>query len=147
MSITGLWEKMRPVLVPEISDSEIKSMRHIRPLIREDGTHWYRKIKGSDTLDPREIAFTWDAQPDDVAMAFSPLNKVEIMTFHKFGAPSFFKPSLAEVYAAIRRCCPDFRDVWYFYLHSDHLDVANVIGDCHWCRCTLFGSCDYFEPR
>lgn len=147
MSNDGLWHSLKPELVPAIGDGEIAEMRRIRPLLREPDSCWYRKIKGSDTIDPRGMAFTWGAEPYDVAMAFSPLNKVDIITLHEYGAPSLFKPSLAEVYGAIRRYCPDFSKIWYFYLHSENMDAANIVGGCHWCKCTLFGSCDHFEQR
>lgn len=143
----GLWNTLKPILVPEITDEEIAEMRQIKPLLREPDSCWYRRIRGIDDIDPRKTAYTWGAEPEGEAMAFGPLNKVEIITFHYYGAPSLFKPSLAEVYASIKRFCPDWKQIWYFSLKSDDLTSANCIGDCHWCRCDLFGSCDHFTAR
>lgn len=122
-------------LVGDISDELLEEMAsQIKPLIlREDG---YWAIK--PPRDNRMVSFLWDAEPTEKVGAFSPLKSFEIMTFHRFGAPVFFKPSIAEVMSAINRFVPDWSAVRWFSLQSDAMGPEHVIGHCHWCRCKLF---------
>lgn len=141
MAITELWSIAHPVLVPEISDEQIEEMRAIEPLLREPETCWYRRILGISKIHPRRSSFLWDAKPTGERLTFGPLNNVAIITFHTYGAPALFKPSLAEVYASIRRYLPEtWTAVRYFCLQSENLGSEHIIGDCHWCKCILFGS-------
>jgi len=141
-----LWSTTRPLLVPDIYDHEIEAMRHIEPLIREPQSNWYWRIKGIQDKHPRNVSYLWDAEPTGDRMAFGPLGKVTIMSFHKYGAPVFFKPSLAEVYASIRRFVPDWKHVRFFSLRSDDMGPEHIIGDCHWCFCDLFGEPSEARP-
>ncbi len=143
MSQNELWYTAQPIYVPKINDEEITKMRHIEPLLRVPNTCWYQRIKEQNMIDPRAVSFLWDAEPTGVQMAFSPLDQVSIISFHKYGAPSLFKPSLAEVYAAIRRFLISWNDIRFFLLDSN-LDSQSIIGDCHWCVCHLFGE-KYYE--
>lgn len=133
-------ELSEPIYVPAIFVAEIAEMRHIEPLIRVPDSEWYQRIKGQETLCPTSVSYLWNAEPAGDRLAFSPLSRQTIVTFHKYGAPALFKPSLAEVYAAIRRFMPNnWRQVKYFCLRSEDLGSDNVIGCCHWCKCDLFG--------
>lgn len=124
-------------MIQDISDEEIAEMRHIQPLIKEDGLFW--RIKGIDDIDPRGVSFLSGAKPTGAGLVSGMLNSVQIMTFHKYGAPSFFKPSLAEVYAAIRRFIPQWHDAKFFYLQDDDMGVNNIMGDYHFVVCRVFG--------
>jgi hypothetical protein len=142
-----LWSTTEPLLVPDIYDHEIAAMRHIEPLLQVPGTAWYQRIKGIQDIHPRNVSYLWNAEPCGELMAFGPLGRVTIMSFHKFGAPVFFKPSLAEVYASILRFVPEWKHVRFFSLRSENLGTANVIGDCHWCLCDLFGEPSSTRPE
>lgn len=134
-----LWSTTKPVYVPDLFDHELAEMRMIEPLLSVPQTCCYRRIKDIQSVDPRGQSYLWDAEPIGEQMAFGPLGRVTIMSFHRFGAPSFFKPSLAEVYASIRRFVPDWSRVRFFCLRSQDLGPQHIIGDCHWCFCDLFG--------
>ncbi len=138
--MTELYYTTRPVLVPEISDEQIAAMRHIQPLLCEAGTRKFARIKGIESIDPRKVSFLWSAEPENEVLYFTSLNSITIMTFHKYGAPVYFKPSLAEVYASIMRCVPDWSGIHFFNLRSRNMGPQNIIGNCHWCYCDLFGT-------
>lgn len=134
-----LWSTTKPALVHDLMDHELDAMRHIEPLLRVPDTCWYRRIADIQTIDPRGVSYLWSAKPTGSRMAFGPLSQITIMSFHRYGAPVFFKPSLAEVYGAIRRFVPDWSRVRFFCLRADDMGPEHVIGDCHWCFCDLFG--------
>ena len=136
-----LYKTTKPVYIPEISDSLVERMRsHIEPLIPDsDAGSGYRRIKDVERIDARRQSFLWDAEPCGPRLVFEPLNQLQIITFHAFGAPVFFKPSLAEVYAGILRFVPEWERIRFFALRADNLGADNIIGSCHWCRCSLFG--------
>lgn len=138
--MTELYYTTQAVLVPEISDEQIAAMRHIQPLLREPNTRKFARIKGIEAIDPRGVSFLWDAEPQREVLYFNSLDEIGIMTFHKFGAPVYFKPSLAEVYASIMRFVPDWSRINFFCLNSHNMGPQNVIGNCHWCYCSLFGN-------
>jgi hypothetical protein len=50
-------------------------------------------------VDPRSVAFTWEPVPTERAERLHHLRTIH--TLHTYGAPSFFKPSIAEVLAQI----------------------------------------------
>lgn len=129
------------VFVPKIRRKQVEAMRHIRPLLRIDGSV-YSPIKGIDKIDPFKTSFLWNAEPEDLKYLFPFSDSIEILTFHTYAATVFFKPSLAEVYASIRRFVRDWSHVRWFCLETSNLDRLNVIGDVHFVRCRLFG-----EPR
>lgn len=122
------------VLVPAISPEQVTAMRHIEPLVMTP--QGYCRIRGIDLVHPFNVSYLWNAEP--VGLALPVGSGVDIITFHHYGAPALFKPSLAEVYASIMRYVRDWRQVRYFYLHSENMGTESVIDGCHWCRCTLF---------
>ena len=136
----------KATLITDLYDCEIAEMRHIEPLLSVPGTDWYRRVENQERIDPKAVSYLWDAKPTGNLLAFSPFNWTDIISFHTWGAPSLFKPSLAEVYSAIRRFMPDFRNVRYFYLRSHGMGPESIIDDCHWCYCRLFGEADCSEP-
>lgn len=48
--------------------------------------------------DPRRTAFSWDAPTSRVVQVLERIGE-PVETLHTFGAPAFFKPTLAEVFA------------------------------------------------
>ena len=138
-----LFGSVKVELVPEIHDSWLNEIAsRIQPLLYNRGTHRYHLIENL-TKDLRRTAYTWDAKLGQEVGVFNPLNELDIITFHKYGAPALFKPSIAEVIACIDRYVPAIKNpecpIKYWYLLSDNLSAANIIGDCHWCHCKLFG--------
>jgi hypothetical protein len=132
-----LWYSTKPKMAPDISEEDLQAMcKQIKPLKKFDG--FYREIIGIEDL--RGIAFTWSPTLGDDEMIFSKMNTLRIMTFHRYGVPSLFKPSIAEVMASIRRFVPDWSKVRYFCLiGTDSIGPEHIIGDCHWCFCELMG--------
>jgi hypothetical protein len=78
----------------------------------------------------------WNAQLVGPAFTCCPPDPAVIPSFHKYGTPACFKPSLAEALAAIRRYCTDWSMVAYFAVESD-LGPGALIGGCHQSRCLL----------
>ena len=134
-----LWSTTKPVFVHELMEHEIEAMRHIEPLLNIPDTCAYQRIRGIQSVDPRGETYLWDAEPYGERLCFGPLNSITIMSFHRFGAPALFKPSLAEVYGSIHRFVPDWSRVRFFSLRADNMGPEHILGDCHWCFCDLFG--------
>ena len=57
--MTWLFDKINRV--PPISDTQISLMRHIEPVLREDGL--FRRIAGVNKVHARDESFLWDAKP------------------------------------------------------------------------------------
>lgn len=114
-------------------DTLVTLAKRIRPLKRFDGIlRRVKSPKGMDRLSMeylRQTAFLWDPRPGKVAINIKPL-KV-ITTMHSYGAPSFFKPSIAEVLADI----PDsLRD----HVVAFEVNDPRLTGDCHLASTTLY---------
>lgn len=82
--------------IPTISDELLEELYgRIKPLVRDqDGN--LRFIKD---VDPRRTAYSW--LPEYTGTAESVYRLGSFATLHTFGAPVFFKPSVAEVLAQI----------------------------------------------
>ena len=81
--------------VPQITDERLAELaERIKPVIRKNDVLYSIK-----PVDLRKIAFIWDPTEDGEAPALESIG--EIRTYHKFGHPGFFKPSIAEVLAMI----------------------------------------------
>lgn len=81
--------------VPKITEERLAELLpRIRPVVRKDGGLWYIK-----PVDPRRIAFLWDPTLDAKVEDLKELRGIH--TFHDYGHPSLFKPSIAEVLAQI----------------------------------------------
>jgi hypothetical protein len=99
--------------IPEISDEQLEDLYlRIKPVVRfdtsvNDGKIEPLKIYAEGMpfyikdVDPRTVAFTWDPKPVNPAKDIERLD--DIVTYHSFGAPVFFKPSIAEVLTQIPR--------------------------------------------
>lgn len=108
--------------IPDISRETVEELyKKVKPLVRDKNGRFYT----IEDVDLFKTAFTW-----------SPILKEEvdglevvtiIITFHVFGAPAFFKPSIAEVLAQIPRHLLtkiDFFEVW-----TEGLGIQNVLSD------------------
>lgn len=90
-----------------ISDERLAELAaRIKPVIRfaegrfglfESDDGWLYYVE--DKPDLRNYAYAWDAVPTERAPSLEALG--EIVTHHSYGAPSFFKPSIAEVLSQI----------------------------------------------
>ena len=122
------------VAIPEISDEQLADLaRRIKPVVR----FARRTTSRSDELvtdpegdlffikdvDPRTTAFTWDPEPTRRAEEVNPNSYRSIRTRHTYGAPVFFKPSVAEVLAQISE--GDLERCVAFETESEGLGPAN----------------------
>lgn len=83
-------------LIPKIADAELAALlARIKPLVRDD-KGCLRQIA---PVDPRTQSYIWDPELTEVVEEGKAL--AELDTYHGFGAPALFKPSLAEVLAQI----------------------------------------------
>jgi hypothetical protein len=102
--------------IPDISAEQIAAMRHIEPVVPiSKNSRWYRRIASGQTIDPYDVAFNWNVTTIGEPFTFGADGEATIITQHK--CAYFFKPSLAEVYAAILQQLPnDWQRVRYFCL-------------------------------
>jgi hypothetical protein len=135
-----LYETAKVKLVPEIADDTLLIMAYkIKPLLRV-GHEYYEVRQVNHTVDNlTNRSYLWDAQPGNRVGVFHPLNQLKIITFHSYGAPVLFKPSIREVMACINQFVDGWRPIKYFWLDSDTMGPEHVIGNYHWCHCHLFG--------
>lgn len=145
MSDIEFWDRCAVDLVPDISEELVERMlAQMKPVKRvtppgRDFAFRYRLIE-TDGVDRRGVAYTWEPRLGRmVRLYMGDLNSKQIISFHRWGAPVFFKPSLAEVCASINRFVPDWSLIRFFELETEGLGKQNVIGDCHFTRCTLYG--------
>lgn len=88
--------------IPAITDGQLLLvLERLRPVVEQDGALWDIEIP-----DLRRCAFTWDPKvthhrPDLIAA-------ITIKTLHSYGAPSFFKPSIADVIAQLPDALADW---------------------------------------
>lgn len=137
-----LWHNCKPRLVLPISDGEVEEMLSVLTPVAQievNKRSRYREIL-TDGVDRRRTAFTWSPNLGRLVRVYEGgLNVVTIPTFHGFGAPSFFKPSLAEACAAIKHFLPNWRYARFFCVGVGSLDSSNVIGSFHAVRTLVFG--------
>ncbi len=81
--------------IPPISyERVIELVEGIHPVVKHDERLWY-----IESVDPWKTAFNWDPTLRREATDLEPLQTVR--TLHTYGAPVFFKPSIAEVLAQL----------------------------------------------
>ncbi len=79
----------------EISDERLEELsKRIKPVVRLDGKLYYIR-----EVNLRETAFTWSPKLKEEAKGLEEL--IRIRTYHTYGYPGFFKPSIAEVLSQI----------------------------------------------
>lgn len=124
-------------LIPKISDEEISEMlQKITPLMIVDGK-WgdaLYQIDGIENVATRDFAFLWDAKPKGREHVFH--FSRTFITYHTWAYYGFFKPTLAEVYAQIRKL-DNWESFDFFALKSD-MQPSMIIDEYHWCFCKLF---------
>lgn len=133
------WFHLEFKRVPEISDGELLRLaKHIKPLRYSKGGRLLHIVEPEGTEWLRDTGFTW-------LKAGGPAERYHevgcVITYHDYGAPSLFKPSVAEVLACVvAQVNPaDLRRVMGFALdESRDMDVYNVIGEHHFAKCWLF---------
>lgn len=138
--------------IPEISDKELlKRLQELTPLISkiwEEGSKqsyfspkYYKLIFDKKDLNfARKISFTWE--PKFKEQVF-PINRCEdnfgmnspttIITYHRYGAPAFFKPSLAEVVAQLPK---NFKGA--FCIDPKDMNSYNIVDDHHFVKTFLW---------
>jgi len=98
--------------IPEIAKERLEELvREIKPIVRfakvttsrgskmeknDDGDLYFIK-----DIDPKNVAFTWKPKPTRTAKEVNPNPYKSIVTMHTYGAPTLFKPSIAEILAQI----------------------------------------------
>jgi len=104
--------------IPKISNQRLEQiLKKIKPVVRfrrnefQDGIataagcppyqHPEGELHFIKKVHPRRIAFTWEPKAVRIAKNIEDQPYKIITTFHKYEAPSLFKPSLAEVVAQI----------------------------------------------
>ena len=112
-------------LIPEITDEQcIEMLYSMWPVHRIGGEGQYRVI-APNGIHLRKMAYTWVERPEAREVNLTERNKLgTILTMHTCAYYGFFKPTLAEVLAFIRRDVVDWQRVKYFYL-----DPCEVMGD------------------
>lgn len=126
-------------LVAPITHHEMSNMLAVmRPAFQIEN-NWYREIQiDGNNFDPHHTVLTWSPQLIGPRFTCGGLGVCTIPSFHRYAAPSLFKPSLAEVLGAINRYCLDWSTVRYFSLNTDSLSSANCISSTwHWTTCFL----------
>lgn len=84
----------------------------------------------------RQIAFTWNAEYGEF-LRCHPTRNVVLITYHNFGAPSLFKPSISEVLAQIPGELVS--RVEAFAIETENMGVYNVLPDgYHFTKTHLF---------
>ena len=132
-------------LIPEITDAQIVEMLYVMwPVHKFTGDDEYRLIAPSG-IDFRSQSYPWVDRPHGRAVGLGNRNHIgTILTMHTWAYYGFFKPTLAEVLAFIRRDVKDWERVRFF-----HVDGLEVVGDkaggamvnsgVHVAVCSLFG--------
>ena len=140
-------DEMLKVMSPVVFRDGIKDPFVVNNGVREYNLQFATKGEGLYIIDVKKVdrrntAYTWSPKFIRRArLAWGNGMDATIPSFHSYGAPSLFKPSLAETLANIRRFVPKgWQRIKYFWLDSRDLSAANCIGSFHWCRLHLFTS-------
>lgn len=117
-------------MLESITDEQIDEMlQAMRPAIRIGQTgHLFREIDITG-VNARHESFTWNPRLVGSEFTAGPIDVLEIPSFHSYGAPSLFKPSLSECLASIRRFCTDWSEAEYFAVSLD--GGRRCYGGCH----------------
>lgn len=87
------------VWIPEITPEELmRRASHIKPTLRF-GKGLRARLRYIKPVDFKMIAYTWNPKPAGLAEGLEEIQ--DITTYHTWGHYSLFKPSIAEVLAAI----------------------------------------------
>ena len=120
-------------LVPPITSKRMADMLSLMKPMISVGEGFYRQIDIVG-VDRRNEAYTWSPKQFGLELIADQSAESIIPTYHTFGAPVFFKPTLAEVLGAILRFTKDWRKVRYFSLTSDE---PKMFGSYHTAKCMI----------
>lgn len=133
-------------LIPQISNRAIDEMLSVMRPVMQVGQRRYREIDiDNPRIHRRNQSYLWDAKAArPVRIYHGALSSKSIITFHTYGAPALFKPSLAEVCAGIRWSVKDWRGIHWFYLEACEPMQEKSAGKMmqqgfHIAICTLWG--------
>lgn len=94
MPATALKTEER-VWIPTLSPAELaRRVAQIRPVVRKTSI-----LNFIEPVDPVNQSYLWDPKVTEPAPEL--VEASVIKTYHEYGAPNMFKPSIAEVLAAI----------------------------------------------
>jgi len=97
-------------LIPKLSQEELqKRAGRIKPVVGFNGSQYY-----IHDVDIAQVSFIWDPKKKNKAKGLVAL--CEILTYHTYGHPMLFKPSIAEVLSQI----PD--------THLDKVIAFQIVG-------------------
>ena len=85
---------MNFTIPPITKERVLELIERIHPLVERHGQLWHIA-----PCDPWSVAFTWSPKLRSPAHGFVPA--LTFPTLHTYGAPVFFKPSIAEVLAQL----------------------------------------------
>lgn len=124
-------------VIPKISDEKLETLvNKIKPVVRcfklLDTEILEAHLKGDllcyiEDVDPRTDSFLRNPKPERLAKGLKHL--ADIKTYHKFGVPVIFSPSVAEVLAQIPKKYLD--KVVAFETVSEGLSHENLVGNYH----------------
>ena|SRR3989344_9104698 len=115
----------------EISDERLEELaKRIKPVVRCDGELYYIK-----DVDYRNIAFTWSSKLKKKAKGLEELARIR--TYHEYGYPGFFKPSVAEVLAQIPKTKVSQTSAFEIPVHITDPD-PELYGEYHKARTILY---------
>lgn len=86
--------RAKEIGIPDQGKRIDEHLRRIEPIVEFKGEKSYIRH-----CDPRKVSYIWDAKPAGKADEMTPICK--LVTYHSYGAPNLFKPSIAEVVAQI----------------------------------------------
>lgn len=131
---------MPSTLIPEISNERLEQLaQRIKPVIRfaQGLKGKFQSSKGTPhyitPTDLRTQSFMWSAKP--TARATKLIEVDTIATYHTYGYAGFFKPSIAEVLAAIQNR-PDIESIVAFEITGE--EIYN--DECHQATTVLYRS-------
>ncbi len=123
--------------IPEISDERLETLiKKVKPVVRCSrllDTELVRPNPEGDLLcyikydDPRMDNFVQNPKPKSIAEGLKHL--ADIKTYHKFGVPVIFSPSIAEVLAQIPKKYLD--EAVAFETIANGLSHDNLVDDYH----------------
>lgn len=102
--------RTKTIRVPELSDDlALEMSRSIRPVASDGFAH--KKVTIGETLcDIKRKVVTSSAHGYECELDLNEHEFVDILTYHTAPFRCFFKPTAFEVYAAINRFIPNWRD-------------------------------------
>lgn len=144
-----LLERIRPIVRFEVERYDEYPLTPVKP--RSLGIPFWvempRMPSAPRQKDPlyvaRHVAMGWDPEPKNEAQGIRLLGAV--ITYHVYGAPSMFKPTIAGVIAQLDfgrqiGSIEYFNDIIGFEICDDNLTHKNVVGRYHWAPTMLYGA-------